>query len=250
MQGSARKFERCGYSLPIQARLLGCAGATETTTQADTRMSLLARWADIFAEMGLRGDPEVHAELRHAYSAPSRTCHNLHWLGERLAMFSEHRALAPHAQMLELAIWFHAAHGDVRRADNELRNAEWAQRTLIASGAEAGQAQRLHDLVLATIPQAELVDESQCLLIDVLTSIYGARPARYDEYERLRRQEYRHVPQSLYQSVRRKALRDLYNAPQLFFTPVFRERYERAARDNLERALRHLGAGVPARGPL
>lgn len=212
-------------------------------------MSPLARWTDIFSELGLRGDPEVHAELRHAYSAPSRSCHNLHWVGERLALFAQHRGLSAHPQEMELAIWFHAAHFDVRRADNELRNAEWAQRTLLEAGAAAPQAQRLYDLVLASAPHAELANDEQCLLVDLLLAVYAARPSRYDEYERQRRQEYRHVPQALYQSMRRRALRDLQNAPHIFFTETFRERYEKTARDNIQRGLRLLGAGLPARGP-
>ncbi len=212
-------------------------------------MNPLARWLDIFTELGLRGDPEVHAELRHAYSAPSRSCHNLRWVAERLELFARHRSLSARPQEMELALWFHAAHLDVRRADNELRNAEWAQRVLADAGAGPAQAQRLHDLVLAAAPHAELADEEQCLLVDLLLAIHAARPARHEEYERLRRQEYRHVPQALYQSMRRKALRDLQNARTIFGTPLFRERYEAIARDNLQHALRLLGAGQPARGP-
>lgn len=212
-------------------------------------MSLLARWTDIFSELGLRGDPEVHAELRHAYSAPSRSCHNLHWIAERLGLLAEHRALARQPLLLELAIWFHAAHLDVRRADNELRNAEWSQRVMAEAGASPERAQQLYDLVLATAPHAELSGEDQCLLLDVLSAIYAARGARYDEFERQRRQEYRHVPQALYQSMRRKALRDLQQAPHIFFTAAFRQRYEALARDNIQRVLRQMGAGLPARGP-
>ena len=212
-------------------------------------MSGLARWTEIFAELGLRGDPEVQAELRRAYSAPSRAFHTLHRVAECLEILAAHRSLARQPLELELAIWFHAASADVRRADNELRNAERASECLLDAGATGDQAGRLHDLVLATAPHAELQGEDQCLLIDILNAIYGARPTRYDEFERQRRQEHRHVPQSLYQSVRRKALRDLQNAQQIYWTPIFRERYESAARTNIQRALRHMGSGLPARGP-
>ena len=47
-------------------------------------MSNLARWAEIFAGMGLSGDPLTHAELRRHYSEPSRVYHTLHHVAECL----------------------------------------------------------------------------------------------------------------------------------------------------------------------
>ncbi len=213
-------------------------------------MSGLARWSEIFTELGLVADPEVHAELRRHYSDPARAYHTLHHVAECLEIFEAQRALVQRPQELELAIWFHNAIFDVRRADNELRSAEWAQRCLLQAGANDALAQRVYDLVLGTAPHAEVEAGDACLLVDIDNAIYGSRPSRYDEFERQWRQEHRHLPQSLYQAVRRKVLRDLLAAPHVYFTAAFRERYQSMAHANIQRALRHMGGGsLPARGP-
>jgi predicted metal-dependent HD superfamily phosphohydrolase len=213
-------------------------------------MGNLARWAEIFRELGLNPDPEVHAELRRRHSEPSRAYHTLHHVAECLRIFTTQQAQAQRPQELELAIWFHDAILDVRRSDNELRSAEWARRALHRAGADAALAQRVHDLVVATAPHAEVAAGDACVLVDIDLAIYGARPSRYDEYERQLRQEHRHVPQSLYRAVRRKTLSDLLAAPQLYLTASFREQYQSQAQVNIQRSLRQLGgSGLPARGP-
>ena len=68
-----------------------------------------------------------------------------------------------------------------------------------------------------------------------------------EEYERQIRLEHRHVPQSLYQSVRKKDLRDWLLRPQIYWTEWFRSRYEAAARSNIQRALRRM-TGAPLMG--
>ncbi len=203
-------------------------------------MSNLARWSQIFEELGLHADPEVHAELRRRYSEAGRAYHTLHHVCECLDVFEQVRDSVAHPQELELAIWFHDALFDVRRADNELRSAEWARTTLQAAGASAECVERVYALVLATAPHADPLSDDECLMIDIDQSILGARPARYDEYERQLRQEHRHVPQSLYQSMRKKELRDRLTRPRIYLTGWFRSRYEPLARANLQRALRRM----------
>lgn len=210
-------------------------------------MSNLARWSEIFAEMGLRGDPLTHAELRRHYSEASRVYHTLHHVAECLDLFDLVRGLADHPLELELAIWFHDGYYDVRRADNELRSAEWASTALATAGASPQVVERVYGLVLATAAQAEPLSDDECLMIDIDQAILGARPARYAEYERQIRQEHRHVPQSLYQSVRKKDLRDALLRPQIYWTEWFRSRYEAAARSNIQRALRRM-TGAPLLG--
>lgn len=207
-------------------------------------MSNLARWSEIFEEMGLRGEPEIHAELRRHYSEASRAFHTLHRVWECLELFERVRDSAEYPNELELAIWFHDALYDVRRADNELRSAEWARTVLLASGAAEDMVDRVYNLVLVTSPQAEPESEDECLMVDIDLSVLGARPRRYEEYERQLRLEYRHVPQSLYQSMRKKELRDWLGRPRIYMTEWFRSRYETLARANLQRALRRMTGGM------
>lgn len=211
-------------------------------------MSNLARWREIFEELGLTGDAETHAELRRHYSEPGRVFHTLHHVSECLDLLEQARAVAERPQELELAIWFHDAIYEVRRADNELRSADWARTALEAAGAAPDLVERVYGLVLATAAQAEPLTDDECLMIDIDHAVLGSRPARYAEYERQLRQEYRHVPQMLYQSVRKKDLRDWLLRPRIYWTDWFSRRYETLARANIQRALRRLSGGVPVRG--
>ncbi|MDD3762552.1 MAG: metal-dependent hydrolase [Nevskiales bacterium] len=211
-------------------------------------MSNLARWKQIFEELGLAGDPEVHAELRRHYSEPSRAYHTLHHVSECLDLFEQIRPMLARPQEIELAIWFHDAHYDVRRADNELRSAEWARTVLTVAGASAALVERVYDLVLATAPEAEPACEEEAVMADMVLAILGSRPARYAEYERQLRQEYRHVPQSLYQSMRKKAIRDLLERPRIYYTDWFKQRFETQARANLQRSLRRMSGVVLVSG--
>lgn len=208
-------------------------------------MASLSRWNEIFLELGLKPDPEVHADLRHRYSQPSRAYHNLHHVLECLQLFEAHRTQARCPQEVELGIWFQGAIRELRRADNELRSALWARRTLKAAGADVARCDRVHDLVLATAPHAETQTDDEVLLLDIVDGIYGARPSRYDEYERQLRQEHRHLPDNLYRSTRRKHLRDLLAAPQIYRTAPFRDRYEAMARANIARTLRQGTGPLP-----
>ncbi|TJY60800.1 N-methyl-D-aspartate receptor NMDAR2C subunit [Sinimarinibacterium sp. CAU 1509] len=213
-------------------------------------MSNLARWTEIFREMGLHGDPIVHAELRRRHSEPSRVFHTLHRVAECLDLFEQVRDLCDQPAEVELAIWFHDALYDVRRADNELRSADWARTVLQVAGASDTVIDAVCGLIIATAAQAEPVTEDEALMIDIDLSILGARPARYAEYERQLRRESRHVPQQLYQSVRKKALRDYLARPRIYFTDWFKLRYETQARANLQRSLRQLSGGGLLQGAM
>jgi len=203
-------------------------------------VSNLSRWDAVWKELGLSGDPELHADLRQRYSASSRRYHTLHHLVECLELFEQTRELASHPAEVELALWFHDAIYDVRRNDNEQRSAEWARRALRKAGASDAVADRVYELVMVTRHEAEPADEDQDLLSDIDLGILGARPSRFDEYERQIREEYKHVPTPTFKAVRRQVLQGFLARTRIYQTDWFHERYERAARSNIERSLRQL----------
>ena len=203
-------------------------------------MSSLARWGAVWAELGLAGDPELHADLRLRYSEPRRAYHTLHHLMECLELFGETRHLARRPTEVELALWFHDAIYDPKRHDNEVRSAEWARRELRKAGADEATAGRVYDLVMVTRHEAEPETSDQQLLSDIDLGILGARPSRFDEYERQIREEYRHVPSPTFKAVRRQLLQGFLARPRIYHTPWFHEQRERAARSNIERSLRQL----------
>jgi predicted metal-dependent HD superfamily phosphohydrolase len=75
------------------------------------------------------------------------------------------------------------------------------------------------------------------LVCDVDLSILGRQAAEFDEYERRVREEYRQIPDSLYQAGRARVLASLLSRHPLFRTEHFRRRYEQSALLNLRRSL-------------
>ena len=76
--------------------------------------------------------------------------------------------------------------------------------------------------------------------MDIDLAILGQLPALYQIYEAQIRQEYAWVPAPLYRAGRAKVLNGFLARPAIFHTPVFWQRFEAAARVNLQWALAQL----------
>ena len=83
-------------------------------------------------------------------------------------------------------------------------------------------------------------DTNGCALSDADLGILAAERSRYDEYVAAVRREYAHLEDDVFDAGRADVLRSLAAKPHLFHTPYARERWEAAARANLERELREL----------
>jgi predicted metal-dependent HD superfamily phosphohydrolase len=166
----------------------------------------------------------------------------LHHLDECFARFGEIRGEALHPEEIELALWFHDAIYDVRRRDNEKRSADWARSIAAAARLPGPAAYRVHALVMATRHSAVPADPDQRILVDVDLSILGAGAGRFDEYERQIREEYAHVPDFLFRRGRKAILEDMAARPRIFSTGRFFDRYEAAARENLQRSIGRLAS--------
>ncbi len=167
-------------------------------------------------------------ELQTRYSEPHRHYHTLAHIEHMLE-------LLPHAdETVVAAVWFHDAVYDGPR--NEERSAELA-------------ACALHELGFAQIPLVERMilatkrhergdlPEPALAFLDADLAILGSDRERYDEYVRQVRQEYAHVPDDAFRTGRNAILRAFLSRPRLYFTDEFFERFERAARANLQREL-------------
>lgn len=201
----------------------------------------LAAWQRPLRELGAAADDSLHARLVAAWSEPQRHYHTLQHLDECLALFEEARDAAPHPAEVSLALWFHDAVYDPRRHDNEQRSADWARESLLAAGVPAAAADRVHALVMATRHDAEPAGADAQLLVDIDLAILGAPRARFDEYEQQVGLEYAHVPAADRRIGRGRILRAFLARPAIYSTPLFRARFEAAARDNLAYSVTKLG---------
>ena len=83
-------------------------------------------------------------------------------------------------------------------------------------------------------------DSDEAVVVDVDLSILGQGEKRFAEYEEQIRQEYEWVPATVFVSKRTEILEIFLARKHIFHTELFREKYERSARRNLEASLTKL----------
>jgi predicted metal-dependent HD superfamily phosphohydrolase len=195
-------------------------------------------WQRLWRELGADPVPAgLFNQLLAAYSEPHRHYHTLQHLREGLAHLEAAASLALRPAEVEVALWFHDAVYEPQRADNEERSAEWAWRSMLATGLEEEAAQRVQAMVLATRGHEPSEDPDTRLLLDVDLAILGAAPARFDEYGAQIRAEYAHVPEPEFRARRARVLAGFAARPRIYGTAAFHDALEHRARENIARTL-------------
>ena len=203
-------------------------------------MDLSDRWP-------LPGSGALRDDLLAAYADPARGYHDTRHLHEVLTRLEELAAAGAVATPLAvgLAAWFHDGVYDGER-DAEERSASWAERALAGVVADdvVAEVARLVRLTETHLPEDD--DPGGGALSDADLAILAAEPGRYAEYVAAVRREYAHLDEDVFRDGRARVLRGLADKPHLFHTAYARERWEAAARANLQRELVELEASPPA----
>jgi predicted metal-dependent HD superfamily phosphohydrolase len=177
-------------------------------------------------------------ELAAAYADPSRGYHDTLHLTEVLDRLDELAGAGMRfdVTVAALAAWFHDAVYDGER-DAEERSAVWAEESLTGT-AYAAEVARLVRLTETHDPAPD--DLAGRALCDADLAILAASRERYDAYVAGVRRDHAHISDADFATGRTAVLHDLAGREQLFHTTYGRERWEPAARANLERELAQL----------
>ncbi len=203
--------------------------------------SLGARWSALWARIGAVGDANaIFADLTRHYAQPRRFYHNLVHVEDCLEQLDAVRAKCRSADAIETALWFHDAIYDSRAKDNEEQSAQLAGWTLAQAGVASGFSEAVKLLVLATKHNAVPAEPGAQIIVDVDLSILGRAEAAFDAYDANIRREYAWVPEDQYRTGRTVVLKSFLARIRIFSTEHFHNRYEAAARRNIERALARL----------
>lgn len=201
----------------------------------------LTHWITLWRRLGTRGDPAPwHARLAAAYSEKSRHYHTLQHLAECLAELDGHRTLAQQPELMEMALWFHDAVYDSHSAANEEDSAQLAVDCLRGGAVGDERVETVRRLILCTKTHEPGADPDAALLIDIDLTILGQPATRFWEYERAIRAEYAWVPAATFAEKRAEILTRFLQRPAIYRTEPFRQKYEAAARANLQAAISRL----------
>jgi predicted metal-dependent HD superfamily phosphohydrolase len=199
------------------------------------------RWNRLWKLAGVASAPPGwYDRLNTLYSEAHRHYHNWRHISECLREFDSAKKLAACPAAVEFAIWFHDAIYDPRAPDNEEKSALLATQCLSGTALARDLINEVAQLILATKHHVTSQRPDAALLLDVDLSILGQPEGRFVEYERQIRDEYAWVPEATFNAKRAEILERFLVRGRIFVTPWFFDRYETAARANLQRSIQNL----------
>lgn len=180
---------------------------------------------------------DVFNALINRYSEPHRHYHTLEHLTECLDWWEKTTHLAADPAAVILALWFHDAIYDVRRQDNEINSAIWANTELEKLAIAEDTRKAVTRLILCTKHSEVPCTADEKLLVDIDLTILGASSDRFTNYETQIRAEYSHVPKWLFTIKRRAILKNFLQRTSIYSTTYFAQQLEIRARTNLRSSL-------------
>ena len=217
-------------------------------------MTLIKRWTALFSQDADAAIEAVGLDLIARYEEPHRRYHTVRHLTEVLDVVDELADEADDLDAVRLAAWFHdavyesgASHAtdDTSNASNEsdelsesLSNEEASARlaelVLPGLGVPAPRVAEVARLVrLTERHSADEGDRNAAVLFDADLAILAADSARYDEYAKSVREEYREIRDDLFRPGRAQILEALLSNPSLYRTAAAHARFESPARANV-----------------
>ena len=135
-----------------------------------------AAWERAWMGLGVAAPPaNEYDELMRRYGEEHRAYHTRQHLEECLTWLALVRAQCAHADEIALALWYHDAIYQPRRADNEALSAAWLELVARQAGIATPATERMRELVLATRHDAVPSGADAQILVDIDLSILGAR---------------------------------------------------------------------------
>ena len=203
-------------------------------------VALAQTWDQAWRALGQSAPANLCEQLLQAWSEPHRHYHDLRHLGECLALLQRWTGEADRPAEVAIALWFHDAAYEPKASDNEINSAAWAARALSGASVPSEVAQRVYDLVMATVHDAAVQGSDAQLLVDIDLSILGSPAERFESYDHDVRQEYSHVPGFIYRRLRADVLQRFIDRPQLYRRAPALALLEAQAQVNLAAALTRL----------
>ena len=200
------------------------------------------RWLDFACGIGLtiNHSGAVWLVIFQNHNEPHRGYHNLSHLEAMFAVVPQlGNGDLPTA--VSLAIWFHDIIYNPTSPTNEGDSAKLMVELLggQVDGLLLEEAERLI-LLTKTHQLDDVGDSNGRILLDADLSILGSEPVTYQKYAQAIRQEYRHVPDELYQQGRTAVLNHFLGLGTIYLTEYGRLQWEESARKNLAWELSHL----------
>ncbi len=194
------------------------------------------RWLDLLDFYGIDQEAvrDAFRDLFNHYTGSDRHYHNLEHVGDVLDVIEELGELTQDLRQVQLAAWYHDIIYDTHFSDNEARSASYAKQALLKLGIPLATADRVSELVLATVSHEAAASDTDCqILLDADLSTLGAGEETFQRHSRALREEYGWVSDQEYQKSRGQFFSGLLERDRIYYIDQVYEAREKQARINL-----------------
>lgn len=200
------------------------------------------KWIDLCERLGVARDlaQSTFNELVDAYSFPERVYHSLEGhIASGLVVLEEIRMLgiAKNFNALQFAWFCHDVINDPKAKDNEKRSADFAAQLIKKMGLSESFKRVVRDLIIVTHRPVIPENRDECLIIDLDHVNFGWDHPSFSQQTKAIREELPFVSDEDFELTTEKLFSKMLKKKSIFLTPYFKERYERKAQSNLQRAL-------------
>ena len=183
---------------------------------------------------------ELWQEISERHSEPHRHYHNLNHLADLYAQLEMIQALIQDWPTLLYSLFYHDIVYEVERNDNEEKSALLAVERMTNIGIPQDMITLCQDQIIATKTHLVSARSDTNYFTDADLSILGRDWQTYDSYRHNIRKEYEIYPEPMYQQGRRMVVQHFLSMDRIYKTDQFYNRFEAAARDNLNKELKSI----------
>lgn len=176
-------------------------------------------------------------EIEKSYGNKKRHYHNLLHLENLFAELIRHKDQIAQWNVTLFALFYHDVVYNTLKQDNEERSAVLAAKRLSALNVPPKEIELCVEMINATKGHDFSANADVNLFTDADLSILGKDWEVYKIYFENIRKEYAIYPDLIYKPGRKKVLQHFLAMKSIFKTEAFYGKYEKAARENLEREL-------------
>ena len=176
-------------------------------------------------------------EIEKSYSQKSRKYHNLAHLENMILELENVKDEISDFDTLLFSVFYHDIVYKATSKDNEEKSAEIAKKRLEKINISNERIIKIYNQILATKSHKKSDDSDTNFLLDADLAILGKDWNVYENYVRQIREEYSIYPDFLYKPGRKKVLTHFLEFEEIFKTEYFQEKYEKMARENIQREI-------------
>lgn len=185
---------------------------------------------------------ELWLEIEKNYSNKKRHYHTLQHLDSLLRELTEVKENIQHWETILFTLYYHDIVYNPLKSNNEEKSAELAEKRMNQLALPNEQIQNCKEQLVATKTHTPSNNSDTNYFTDADLSILGQPWETYQLYFKNVRKEYSIFPDFLYNPGRKKALNHFLSMERIFKTDYFYERYEKQAKQNLQKEIERLSS--------